>query len=237
MADAPATAAPAAAEQAEERAPEAATAAVEDAPAIKKPRTDEPEAAAAAPAAAAGGAATPAAAAPAAAAPTPAPAAPRELVAVGYRFFASGRDAYAYFNGVVTRARKGQNLGPYEHHNLLELVRLGHPDAARKLAGGVAAIQVRDVQAAGVHSSCFHLVREGGVVEDFSYRKCVAGLFPEMSELVSGHGGGGGGGGSGGRGGGGGRGRGGSFGGRGGGGHRGGSRGRGRGRGGGGDRR
>jgi hypothetical protein len=116
---------------------------------------------------------------------------------------------------------------------VLELIRTGHPEAERKLEGGVQAIQIRDVLTAGVPSSCFHLLRASGVTEDVSYRKCVANLFSEMKELVQGQGqgqggargqhGGRGGGRRGGRGGGGGGG-GGGRGGRGGGGRRGGGR-------------
>lgn len=67
----------------------------------------------------------------------------------------------------------------------MELIRVGHPEAERKLAAKVDAIQIRDVYTAGVPSCCFHLIRADGSTEDVSYRKCVAKLFPEMKDLVA----------------------------------------------------
>ena len=63
---------------------------------------------------------------------------------------------------------------------------MGHPEAERKLASKVAAVQIRDVYMAGKPSSCFHLLREDGAIEDVSYRKCVANLFQDMQELMVG---------------------------------------------------
>lgn len=68
---------------------------------------------------------------------------------------------------------------------MIELIKLGHPEAERKLSGKVTAIQIRDLFIAGKTSSCFHLIRTEGPVEDVSYRKCIANLFPEMKELVA----------------------------------------------------
>ena len=68
---------------------------------------------------------------------------------------------------------------------MVELIRLGHPEAERKLAGKVTAVQIRDLFIAGKGSSCFHLIRAEGPVEDVSYRKCIANLFPEMKELIA----------------------------------------------------
>ncbi|KAG7670803.1 hypothetical protein Ndes2526B_g01442 [Nannochloris sp. 'desiccata'] len=201
----------------EERAPDV----TEEQPDAKRARVDgdataatetatEPAAggeAEAAPAAADGG--TPEAA-------KAAPAVPRDPITVGYKTFTTGQECYKYFNHIICKYRKNQNLNDYEFHNVLELIRTGHPEAERKLSGTVSAIQIRDVYTAGMPSSCFHLLRENGDTEDVSYRKCVANLFDEMKEQLmssnknrvqSGGGGGRGGGGGGRRGG---RGRGGS---------------------------
>ena len=68
---------------------------------------------------------------------------------------------------------------------VMELIRTGHPEGARKLADGVKYIQIRSNFSHGLESCCFYLIRENGAAEDVSYRKCVVGLFPEMQELVA----------------------------------------------------
>ena len=112
------------------------------------------------------------------------PAAPREPITIGYKTFTTGQECYRYFNQIISKYRKNQNLNDYEFHNVLELIRIGHPEAERKLSGAVSAIQIRDVYTAGQPSSCFHLLRENGDTEDVSYRKCVANLFDEMREQL-----------------------------------------------------
>jgi hypothetical protein len=113
-----------------------------------------------------------------------APAVPRDPITVGYKTFTTGQECYKYFNHIICKYRKNQNLNDYEFHNVLELIRTGHPEAERKLSGTVSAIQIRDVYTAGMPSSCFHLLRENGDTEDVSYRKCVANLFNEMKEQL-----------------------------------------------------
>ena len=154
-----------------------------DAPPDKKAKTGSPppEAAAAAPAteAAADAAATVtlATAPPATPAAAPAPA-PEEdpPVTLGFKTFASGADAARYFYGLINSLTVGQPLNEYEHVVVLALLKAGHPEAGRKVGGGVAAITVRPHAVEG--SPCFHLVRPGGAVEDFSTKKCIAALFP-----------------------------------------------------------
>jgi hypothetical protein len=81
----------------------------------------------------------------------------------------------------------------------------------------VHSIQIRDVEIGDNVTSCFFLIHSDGSDEDVSYRKCLAGLFPELKELAAGNASGAVAGGSGKGRGGGGRGRGGGRGGRGGG--------------------
>ena len=97
-----------------------------------------------------------------------------------------------------------------------------------QLAGGVRAIQVREVEVERSVTACFFIIHDDGTDEDVSYRKCLGGIFADLKDLSAANTGGaqpkrGGGRGGGGRGGGG---RGGGRGGRG----RGGRGGRGRGR-------
>lgn len=115
----------------------------------------------------------------------PAAAAPSEPVKIGYRTFATGDEAYAYFQDLRSNLRKFQNLNDYEKHNVVELVRLGHPDAARKIGAGVEAVQLRTIERDGVSSSCFFLIREDGTSEDVSYRKCLVTLFPELGKAIA----------------------------------------------------
>jgi hypothetical protein len=46
-------------------------------------------------------------------------------------------------------------------------------------------VQIRDTMNGGDMSSCFHLLRSDGSVEDVSYRKCIMKLFPEMEAALS----------------------------------------------------
>ncbi|PRW44914.1 Guanine nucleotide-binding subunit beta 1 [Chlorella sorokiniana] len=138
-------------------------------------------------------------------------AAPQEPVTIGYKTFASGDAALQYYRTLIAKLRKYQNLNDYEFHMVYELVKQGHPDATRKLEGGVRAIQIREVDIGGNVTACFFLVHEDGSDEDVSYRKCLANLFADMKGLTqsapsggarksSGRGSGGRGGGRGGRG-------------------------------------
>jgi hypothetical protein len=171
---------------AEDRAPDV----TEEQPDAKRARGDDDAPAAAAEPAAAAAEAEAAPAAPAAtdAGTTPEaakPAAPtRDPITIGYKTFTTGQECYKYFNHIISKYRKNQNLNDYEFHNVLELIRTGHPEAERKLATTVAAIQIRDVYTAGMPSSCFHLLRENGETEDVSYRKCVSNLFEEMKDQL-----------------------------------------------------
>lgn len=103
---------------------------------------------------------------------------------IGYRTFQNGRECYDYYHTLLMKYRKHQNLNEYEHHNLLQLIEKGHPDAMRKLSGGVSAFQIREVYVNGRPSPCFHIIREDGSVEDVSYRKCVATLYPDVKPFI-----------------------------------------------------
>ncbi|KDD73790.1 hypothetical protein H632_c1835p1, partial [Helicosporidium sp. ATCC 50920] len=97
-----------------------------------------------------------------------APVADDSEVTIGYKTM-SGAQTQAYFQDLLSNLRRYQSLNEYEHHMVCELVKLGHPDAERKLAGGVRAVQVRDTEHEGATSKCFFLIHEDGKVEDVSY--------------------------------------------------------------------
>jgi hypothetical protein len=124
-------------------------------------------------------------AAPAAAAP-PTPAAAEDApVTLGFRTFTSGADAARYYYGLINTLTVGQALNEYEHVNVLALLRKGHPEARRKVGGGVAGLTVRPHAVEG--SPCFHLLRPGGAAaaEDFSTKKCLVALFPAFGAAAA----------------------------------------------------
>lgn len=165
-------------EATEERAPDAGDAAEE--PDAKRPRVEDGQAGEGDAEAAA-----PEADADAAPEAEKIPAVPTDPVTIGYKTFTSGRECYNYFHHIMSKYRKNQNLNEYEFHNVIELIRLGHPEAERKLSGNVTGVQIREVYAEGIPSTCFHLLREDGATEDVSYRKCVSNLFAEMKSVLA----------------------------------------------------
>ena len=124
----------------------------------------------------------------------PRPFAPADSpVKIGYKTFDSGAAAAKYFYTLINSVTQGQELNEYEFHNVVELLKAGHPEAERKLQGrlrralppllaaSVRAVVVRPHAAEG--SPCFHLVRTDGSLEDFSTKKCVCALFPAYAAL------------------------------------------------------
>lgn len=98
-------------------------------------------------------------------------------VSIGYKTFANDDECRAYFRHILTSYRRHQDLNDYEKHNVIDLIEKGHPQAERKMSGGVKAIQVREKRVDGRSSKCFHLIRDNGDLEDVSYVKCVENLF------------------------------------------------------------
>ncbi len=98
-------------------------------------------------------------------------------VSIGYKTFANDEECRAYFRHILTSYRRNQDLNDYEKHNVIDLIKKGHPQAEKKMSGGVRAIQVREKKVDGRSSKCFHLIRDNGAMEDVSYVKCVENLF------------------------------------------------------------
>lgn len=61
-----------------------------------------------------------------------APVADDSEVTIGYKTM-SGAQTQAYFQDLLSNLRRYQSLNEYEHHMVCELVKLGHPDAERKV--------------------------------------------------------------------------------------------------------
>jgi hypothetical protein len=90
--------------------------------------------------------------------------------------FDTGDDVMRYFGALRNELTLDQNMNEYEAATTEALLRLGHEDAAKKFGSGLRAFQVRNHP---VHNTrCFMIVRTDGTMEDFSYRKCAARLFP-----------------------------------------------------------
>ena len=101
---------------------------------------------------------------------------PARPVTLGPVTFDTGDDAMRYFGALRNELTLDQNMNEYEAATTEALLRLGHEDAAKKFGSGLRAFQVRNHP---VHNTrCFMIVRTDGTMEDFSYRKCAARLFP-----------------------------------------------------------
>ena len=101
---------------------------------------------------------------------------PARPVTLGPVTFDTGDDVMRYFGALRNELTLDQNMNEYEAATTEALLRLGHEDAAKKFGSGLRAFQVRNHP---VHNTrCFMIVRTDGTMEDFSYRKCAARLFP-----------------------------------------------------------
>ncbi|CAA6657169.1 unnamed protein product [Spirodela intermedia] len=83
---------------------------------------------------------------------------------------------FDYFYKLLHAWSPDLEINKYEQLVLTELLRRGHPEPERKIAGGVRSFEVR------YHplwkSRCFFLVRTDGSSDDFSFRKCVDHILP-----------------------------------------------------------
>ncbi|KAG6532995.1 protein EMBRYO DEFECTIVE 514-like [Zingiber officinale] len=95
---------------------------------------------------------------------------------VGPKVFGSSVEMFEYFLKLLRSWSTNLNLNKYEHLVLLDLLKKGHPDPAKKIGVGIEAFQVR------FHptwkSRCFFVVHVDGSTDDFSFRKCVDKILP-----------------------------------------------------------
>lgn len=99
-----------------------------------------------------------------------------DAVTVGPLTFSGATEACSYFSDLLSHFRPEQDLNEYEFVVLLELLTKGHRDPQKKIGVGVSSFQIRTHPTYG--SKCFYICRTDGTSEDFSFRKCVARLFP-----------------------------------------------------------
>eukprot|EP00884_Botryococcus_braunii_P022479 jgi/Botrbrau1/8915/Bobra.0148s0029.1 len=113
---------------------------------------------------------------------TPAKNTGRKGVTIGYKTFKTGPEAAAYYHYLIENIRPNQDLNEYEFHNVIELVKMGHPNSDVKIRPGVKSIRIRTYTAEdGDESVCFYLLKDNGTEDNFSVRKCLATLFPDIS--------------------------------------------------------
>ncbi|KAG0494595.1 hypothetical protein HPP92_005589 [Vanilla planifolia] len=100
----------------------------------------------------------------------------RSHAQIGPKNFSSSVQMFDYFHKLLNYWPPNLDVNKYEHILLLELLKKGHGEAAKKIGAGVQSFQVR------YHptwkSRCFFLIRIDGSVDDFSFRKCVDHILP-----------------------------------------------------------
>ncbi|PKA64066.1 Protein DCL, chloroplastic [Apostasia shenzhenica] len=102
----------------------------------------------------------------------------KELVSVqlGPKIFCSSVEMFDYFYKLLHHWPPNLNINKYEQMVLLDLLKRGHSDSAKKIGEGIKAFQVRYHPM--FKSKCFFLLRVDGSEDDFSFRKCVDHLIP-----------------------------------------------------------
>eukprot|EP00252_Welwitschia_mirabilis_P025294 TRINITY_DN783_c0_g1_i1.p1 TRINITY_DN783_c0_g1~~TRINITY_DN783_c0_g1_i1.p1 ORF type:complete len:235 (+),score=67.36 TRINITY_DN783_c0_g1_i1:141-845(+) len=97
-------------------------------------------------------------------------------VTLGPKTFNTSTEMVDYFHKLLHSWPVDLNLNMYEQMVLKDLLVKGHRDAVKKIGPGVRAFQVRINPE--YDSKCFYFTRIDGVMDDFSYRKCVDSLIP-----------------------------------------------------------
>ncbi|KAL4190124.1 hypothetical protein AMTRI_Chr08g168820 [Amborella trichopoda] len=97
-------------------------------------------------------------------------------VSLGPKGFSTSVEMFDYFYKFITFWPPHVDFNKYEHMVLMDLIKRGHPDPDKKIGNGIRAFQVR------YHplwkSKCYFIVRDDGLADDFSYRKCVDKILP-----------------------------------------------------------
>ncbi|CAD5177157.1 unnamed protein product [Musa acuminata subsp. malaccensis] len=104
-----------------------------------------------------------------------------EAANVGPKGFKSSVEMFEYFLKLLRSWSPDLDINKYEHMVLLDLLKKGHPDPAKKIGAGIEAFQVRNHPT--FKSRCFFLVRADGTSDDFSFCKCVDMILPMPDHL------------------------------------------------------
>ncbi|CAL9753816.1 unnamed protein product [Musa acuminata subsp. burmannicoides] len=104
-----------------------------------------------------------------------------EVASIGPKVFTSSVEMFDYFLKLLRSWLPNLNINKYEHMVLLDLLKKGHPEPAKKIGEGIEAFQVRYHPT--YKSRCFFLIRVDGTTDDFSFRKCVDKILPLPDHL------------------------------------------------------
>ena len=98
---------------------------------------------------------------------------PAKAVTIGDRDFPRQMDALAFFKDMLARYKKGDVVSEDDQRDLSALLER-HADRDLKFGTGVDFFRV-DADSYG--GKCFWVVRRDGTEDDFSYRRCVTGIW------------------------------------------------------------
>lgn len=98
---------------------------------------------------------------------------PAKPVRIGVRYFDRQKDALDFYKEILGRYEIGQRVSQQDEIELMAL--LGrHQDVASKIGGGVDHFKVdKD----GYGGRCFWIVRMDSTETDFTYIRCVTGIW------------------------------------------------------------
>jgi hypothetical protein len=92
-------------------------------------------------------------------------------VNLGHLSFDKQGEALAYFRELLAQAPVGATLKGNDYRDV-EALLSGHPRAQEKIGSGIAELIVDSGE---MGDKCFHVIRDDGSKENFSYKKCIAG--------------------------------------------------------------
>ncbi len=97
---------------------------------------------------------------------------------IGDKFFKYKKDALNYYKNILNSYNFGDYLNKKDKLEIIELLKL-HPDFTRKFSNGIEEVVVKKIPK--YNSKAFHILDKDGVVEAFSYIKCINGSKPPLT--------------------------------------------------------
>lgn len=94
-------------------------------------------------------------------------------ISIGNRKFPRQLDALNFFKQMLARYSPGDRVSDVDAVDLHSLL-LRHRDVVKKIGCGVSHFMV---QKDGYGGRCFWVVRTDGSQEDFTYKRCVTGIW------------------------------------------------------------
>ncbi|PBJ83985.1 hypothetical protein CMZ84_05845 [Lysobacteraceae bacterium NML93-0399] len=98
---------------------------------------------------------------------------PAKPLTIGNRDFPRQMDALNFFKEMLGRYRIGERVSPADSADLEALLNR-HQDVESKLGCGISHFKVDKDGYAG---RCFWVVRTDGTQDDFTYKRCVTGIW------------------------------------------------------------